>query len=142
VFRDHPERDEWAIDVRSRSSLNSTPENPYSWFRIYVQVSARDPNTGEIRCLSGLYVYVDDEIRAKAEIEASARYFRNLLENAPIGVFEVTDNMHCTYFNQKYLDIFGVEVKDILGLGYVLYSIFILDNYDMFGKVDQRYSSG
>lgn len=87
-----------------------------AWLRISACVSRRDKD-GEIISFSGSIQSIDAERRAHLEIEASAQRFKKLLEKAPIAIFEVSESMNCTYFNEKYLQMFGVEHNDVVGLG-------------------------
>jgi hypothetical protein len=94
VFKDG-DQDGYTYDFRALSFSKLHEADPYEWFRMYVQTSARDPFSGEIRSLSGLFVHVEHEIATKARMEASERHLKTLLDKAPIGIFEITENMHC-----------------------------------------------
>lgn len=56
--------------------------------------------------------------KAQAELRKSEARFRNLADNAPVGIFETDSEGNCIFVNRKWCEIAGISPEQAAGQGW------------------------
>lgn len=56
--------------------------------------------------------------KAQSELRKSEARFRNLADNAPVGIFETDSDGHCIFANRKWCEIAGIPSSAAIGRGW------------------------
>jgi len=65
--------------------------------------------------LRGFLIDIDEKKRIEEELKESECRFRNLTEEAPVGIYLIQDNVF-HYVNAKFASIFGYEIDEVFGV--------------------------
>jgi PAS domain S-box-containing protein len=103
----------WIGEFRFRHFQTGEPIPVY-----YNFFAIKDKETGQPIALATVTQDIRDRKRTEAALRQSEAKFRSLCESAPIGIFMLDAEEHCTYINPRCQEICGCTLDQALGTGW------------------------
>ena len=93
----------------------------YDGNTIWARTNARAifDEDGQVQYYEGSLEDITERKLAEENLRDSEEKFRMLASLAPAGVYLTNSEGHCTYANQRWLEMAGMELNDALGFGWV-----------------------
>lgn len=96
------------IDYRFRM-----PDGTYRWFHAVGQSISND--SGQLVRMAGMVTDIDSERTTVEALRVSEAQIATLLDNSPAPIYFKDKNLRFVMINQRYADVYGVEMEDAVG---------------------------